>query len=209
MIELLEARGIRDPVVLAAMASVPRERFVPDHEYRHAYADRALPIGSGQTISQPYIVALMIEALELQPDDHVLEIGTGSGYSAAVMSQLCSRVYTIERVPELAVAARQRLALLDYDYIDVRCGDVSLGWPEHAPYEAIAVTAAAPELPHALIDQLANGGRLVAPVGRGSVQRLVLLTKQDDARVSVRALAPGQFVARLGEQGWPDAAAAS
>ncbi|MGE5182169.1 MAG: protein-L-isoaspartate(D-aspartate) O-methyltransferase [Acidobacteriota bacterium] len=204
MVQLLERRGIKDPCVLAAMASVPRELFVASDEVDHAYADRPLPIGGGQTISQPYVVALILEALELEPDDRVLEIGTGSGYTAAVLSQLAAHVYSVERVPQLAHDARERLAALGYEWIDVRCGDGSLGWSEHAPFEAIAVHAAGPDIPAALLDQLALGGRLVMPVGRGDVQRLVRATKQGLSKVSIEDLGGVTFVPLVGAQGFPD-----
>ncbi len=204
MVQLLERRGIRDPCVLAAMASVPRELFVPSSEVDHAYADRPLEIGSDQTISQPFVVAVMIEALELEPDDRVLEIGTGSGYTAAVLSQLAAHVYSVERIPQLAHDARERLAALGYEWIDIRCGDGSIGWPEHAPFEAIIVHAAAPDIPGALIDQLALGGRLVLPIGRGAIQRLVRATKHGKASTQLEDLGPVTFVPLVGAQGWPE-----
>ena len=176
--EQIEARGVRDPGVLAAMRAVRREEFVPADLRRHASADSALPIGFDQTISQPFIVAFMTELLQLEPEHRVLEIGTGSGYQAAVLSRLSGRVYSIEIVTQLAARAAETLRELGYDGVSVRQGDGNFGWPEHAPYDRIVVTAAPAQIPDALIDQLADGGRLVAPVGRGpESQRLVLITK--------------------------------
>lgn len=170
----IEGRGVHDARVLEAMASVPREAFVePDHA-RQAYADRPLPIGMGQTISQPYVVAWMAEALELTATDRVLEIGTGSGYAAAVLSLLCDKVYTVERHAYLAAGAGERLAALGYGNVRVRHGDGAGGWPEHAPYDAIVAAAASPRVPERLLEQLGVGGRLVMPVGSaGARQQLV------------------------------------
>jgi protein-L-isoaspartate(D-aspartate) O-methyltransferase len=204
----IAARGILDPAVLAAMGKVPREKFVAAHLAGAAYDDRALPIGEGQTISQPYIVALMTEALRLAAGDRVLEIGTGSGYAAAVLAEIAAEVYTIERLAPLAEAARRRLADLGYRTVHVTCGDGTLGWPEHAPYDAIVVTAGGPEIPKALLDQLAVGGRLVMPVGRSSYgQQLlrVVRTAQDDyGRDDLGAVA---FVPLIGAEGWPESEA--
>jgi protein-L-isoaspartate(D-aspartate) O-methyltransferase len=202
----LVRRGIQDPRVLDAMRTVPRERFVPTLLQPLAYADDALPIGHGQTISQPYVVALMTEALALQGDETVLEIGTGSGYQAALLSHLARQVYTIEVVEELAEAARQRFAELGYANIEVRIGDGSLGWPEYAPYEAIIVTAAAPNIPAPLLDQLADGGRLVIPIGRRWEQILVHLTRTG-GQFHRLDLAPVAFVPLIGRHGWGDSGA--
>src|SRR6266705_1116867 len=161
----IAARGVRDRYVLEAMRRVPRDAFVEPGFEEFAYEDGALPIADGQTISQPYIVALMIEAAEVKPGDHVLEVGAGSGYAAAVMSQIANRVYTIERHPSLGKSARQRFSELGYDNIDLRVGDGTRGWPEAAPFDAILVAAGGPDVPAALKDQLAIGGRLVIPVG--------------------------------------------
>ncbi len=161
----LAARGIRDDRVLDAMAAVPREEFVLPAYRRSAYADRAMCIGLGQTISQPYVVARMAEALELDPDHRVLEVGTGSGYAAAVLGRLCAAVYTVERHEPLARSAKARLRVLGCDNVQVRTGDGSRGWSEHAPYDAISVAAAGPEVPATLREQLRAGGRLVMPVG--------------------------------------------
>jgi protein-L-isoaspartate(D-aspartate) O-methyltransferase len=187
----LKARDITDPRVLAAMGKVPRHRFVPDNLRSLAYEDHPLPIGSGQTISQPYIVALMTQWAEVKPGDKVLEVGTGSGYQAAVLAELSDRVFSIELLPDLAEAARTHLRDLGYGRVQVRSGDGYQGWPEDAPFDAILVTASAPEVPPALKQQLKEGGRLVIPVGPpGSVQELLLLRKvkgelQEEQRVPV------------------------
>jgi protein-L-isoaspartate(D-aspartate) O-methyltransferase len=175
------ARGISDPATLAAMRAVPRHLFVPDEYLDQAYADHPLPIGYGQTISQPYIVALMTEALELEPGDRVLEIGTGSGYQAAVLSVIVKEVYTMEIVPELAESAAARLAALGYDNVVATQGDGYFGWEEHAPFDAIVVTAAPDHLPQPLIQQLKQGGQLVIPIGPlGGVQTLWRFTRNGD-----------------------------
>jgi protein-L-isoaspartate(D-aspartate) O-methyltransferase len=161
----IEARGIRDPRVLGAMRTVPRDRFVPADVVSIAYADQPLPIGHGQTISQPYIVAYMSEALRITDQMKVLEVGTGSGYQAAILGELAREVYTIELIPELAARARETLASLGYANVHVRTGDGYLGWPDQAPFDAIMVTAAPDHVPQPLVDQLAVGGRLVIPVG--------------------------------------------
>ncbi len=164
--ETIEARGVSDPAVLEAMRSVPRHEFVPDEYLAAAYADHPLPIGYGQTISQPYIVALMTELIEMKPGERVLEIGTGSGYQAAVLAELENiSVYSIEIVPELAESAINRLENLGYDQVHVIQGDGYYGWPEYAPYDAIIVTAAPDHLPSPLVGQLAEGGRIVVPIG--------------------------------------------
>jgi protein-L-isoaspartate(D-aspartate) O-methyltransferase len=198
----IRARGVTDARVLAAMADVPREAFVSPELAELAYDDRPLPIESGQTISQPYIVALMTEALRLRGDETVLEIGTGSGYAAAVLSRVVKQVYTIERHAELAEIARDRLAALGYRNVDVRCGDGTLGWPERAPFDAIVVTAAGPSLPAALLAQLARGGRLVMPVGSSRVQELVRVTRDARGDLHRDNLGAVQFVPLIGEHGW-------
>ena len=172
----LAARGIRDARVLAAMRRVPRHEFVPEERRERAYEDRPLSIGYSQTISQPFVVARMSERLELDGTEKVLEIGTGSGYQAAVLAELVDRVFSIEIVPELAERARGDLRRLGYRDVTVRAGDGYRGWPEEAPFDAIIVTAAPPEVPQPLIDQLAVGGRMIVPVGRGS-QQLILITR--------------------------------
>lgn len=190
----LALREISDPRVLAAMEAVPRERFVPAEYAEDAYGDHPLPIGYGQTISQPYIVALMTQLLELKGDERVLEVGAGSGYQAAILSLLARDVFTVERIPQLAEKARRRLMELGYLNVHVRVGDGYEGWPEHAPYDAIVVTCAADEVPPPLVEQLADGGRLVIPVGEsGWSQRLMLLRKRG-ADVEQREVAGVVFV---------------
>lgn len=193
--EQIEARGVRDPEVLAAMRSVPRERFVPASHREYADADSALPIGYDQTISQPYIVAFMTELLALERTHRVLEIGTGSGYQAAVLATICDSVYSVELVPELAARAGRTLAELGYERVQLRLGDGYAGWPEHAPYDRIVVTAAPPEMPEALVSQLAPRGRLVAPVGESAgSQWLVLVTKDARGRLRSEDRLPVRFV---------------
>jgi protein-L-isoaspartate(D-aspartate) O-methyltransferase len=200
----LAARGISDPLVLAAMGKVPRERFVPAREAGLAYRDGPLPIGEGQTISQPYIVALMTQVARLARTDRVLEIGTGSGYSAAVLAEIVAEVYTVERLAGLAEGARQRLAALGYANVHVLVGDGTLGWPEHAPYDAIIATAGGPRPPRALLDQLAIGGRLVIPVGPDQYeQTLVRIVRAAADDYRREALEPVAFVPLIGAQGWP------
>jgi protein-L-isoaspartate(D-aspartate) O-methyltransferase len=190
----LRGRGISDERVLQAMARVPRHAFVPPEQQPSAYADSALPIGFGQTISQPYIVAFMSEALQLEPTDVVLEIGTGSGYQAAILGELAREVYTIELVPELAARASRALEAQGYGNVHVRAGDGYRGWPEHAPFPKIIVTAAPEEVPQALVDQLAVGGIMILPVGpQLGGQELRILTKTASGVVSERSL-PVRFV---------------
>jgi len=174
-------RGITDAAVLGAMRKVPRHLFVPEGHRRVAYGDHPLPIGNGQTISQPYIVAFMTEALKLEPGDRVLEIGTGSGYQAAVLAEIVQEVYSIEIVERLGKRAQEILGQLGYSNIHIRIGDGYRGWPEKAPFDAIIVTCAPTQIPQPLVDQLVEGGRMVIPVGReGSVQRLVVGVKTDE-----------------------------
>ena len=181
--------------VMQAIRTVPREEFVPANMRHAAFRDGALPVGHGQTISQPYIVALMTDLLDLEGDESVLEIGTGTGYQAAVLARLARRVYSVERIPELAASARERLARLGYDNVEVRDGDGYAGWPEHAPYDAIIVTAAAPRVPGALIEQLAADGRLLLPLGqRGGHQELVLIRRDADGNITRRELLGVAFV---------------
>jgi protein-L-isoaspartate(D-aspartate) O-methyltransferase len=200
----LRGRGIRDPRVLGAMEQVPRTAFVFDALIDQAYDDRPLPIGVGQTISQPYVVALMTEALKLRPTDRVLEVGTGSGYGAAVLAEIVAHVDTIERHAVLAASARRLLQRLGYGNVDVHVGDGSLGWPPGAPYQAIAVTAASPTIPPALIEQLADGGRLVIPVGDGELQDLVRVTRVGPDQVLEETLTTVRFVPLIGAQGWDE-----
>lgn len=195
--EHLAARGIDDARVLAAMSKVPRERLISATQREQAYDDRALPIEAGQTISQPYIVALMAQELRLAPGDRLLEIGTGSGYAAAVYAELVAEVFTVERYAQLAESAREKLAKLGLRNVAVRCADGTLGWPEHAPYQAISVAAAGPEVPPALLEQLAIGGRLVMPVGQVGdleVQRLVRVIRRGRAEYETEDLGGVQFV---------------
>ncbi|GIU85033.1 MAG: hypothetical protein KatS3mg008_1808 [Acidimicrobiales bacterium] len=195
----LRARGIEDERVLDAILRVPREEFVPEELRGHAYEDRPLPIGEGQTISQPYVVALMAEAAQLGPDDVVLEVGTGSGYGAAVLSCIARWVWTLERIPQLAEAARRRLEHLGFRNVSVVVGDGSVGLPDHAPYQAIVVTAAAPRIPGRLVDQLDLGGRLVIPVGPDPwAQDLLVVTRTSDG-LETRSLGPVAFVPLVGE----------
>lgn len=202
----LVARGVRDKSVLAAMGTVPREEFLPPHLAEFAYEDTPLPIGSGQTISQPYIVALMAEALRLQPSDRVLEIGTGSGYAAAILGQVAREVYSVERHAPLVEEAQERIARLGLRNIHLLHGDGTLGWPEFAPYDAIVVAAGGPEVPSALVAQLAPGGRLVIPIGADrELQTLVRITRQRDGRLTREELGGVRFVPLIGTQGWPDA----
>ncbi|MGD2121896.1 MAG: protein-L-isoaspartate(D-aspartate) O-methyltransferase [Gemmatimonadota bacterium] len=188
----IEARGIRDTAVLRAMRQVPRHRFVPEASPAQAYGDYPLSIGLGQTISQPYIVAFMAEAADVSPGDRVLEIGTGSGYGAAVLAELASEVYTIEIVPELAERAERILGRLGVENVEVRTGNGWMGWPEHAPYDAVVVTAAPDEVPPNLVDQLAVGGTLVIPVG-DFYQTLRVLRKTPEGMVEEASL-PVRFV---------------
>jgi protein-L-isoaspartate(D-aspartate) O-methyltransferase len=196
-------RGIVDHRVLEAMRQVPRHRFVPDHLLPSAYADSALPIGEGQTISQPYIVALMTETLELGGSEQVLEIGTGSGYQAAILCQLAEQVFSIERHAVLADRAQKLLTELGCHNLRVRVGDGTAGWPEACPFHAIMITAAAPSVPQPLVDQLADGGRLVAPVGRAGFQDLVCVRKTGQ-RTTTEHLAPVAFVPLIGAHGWSE-----
>ena len=192
------ARGIRDPRVLAAMRKVPRHLFVDAAQRAEAYEDHPLPIPGNQTISQPYIVALMTELLELKPTSRVLEIGTGSGYQSAVLAELAKEVYTIEIVPELASLAAKRLTELAYDNVRTREGDGYRGWPEEAPFDAVIVTAAPERIPQPLLDQLAPGGVMVIPVG-GFFQELKVFRKSVDGRVTERDILPVRFVPMTGE----------
>ena len=194
----IAARGISDPRVLEALGRVPRHRFVPPELEGMAYADRPLPIGHEQTISQPYIVALMTELAAPRPGTKVLEVGTGSGYQAAVLAETGAEVYTIEIVPELGQRAERLLGELGYEGVHVRVGDGFDGWPEQAPFEAIVVTAAPDEIPRPLLDQLARGGRLVIPVGTGS-QDLVVVTRDAHGGYERRRVAPVRFVPMTGK----------
>lgn len=196
VVEQLAGRDIVEPRVLSAMRRVPRHLFVPESSRKYAYTDQPLPIGEGQTISQPYIVAYMTQALKLERGDRVLEIGTGSGYQAAVLAELVDEVYTIEIIPTLAQQARKRLIELGYSKVQVRTGDGYLGWPEAAPFDAIVVTAAPDHIPPPLVEQLAEGGRLVLPLGEG-YQELVRVVKEK-GKIRQERLLPVRFVPMTG-----------
>jgi protein-L-isoaspartate(D-aspartate) O-methyltransferase len=197
----IEARGVRDPRVLTAMREIPRHHFIPPPYDRGAYDDCPLPIGNGQTISQPYIVALMTELLRPKPEGNLLEIGGGSGYQAAVLAALAKHVTTIERIPAVADLAKRNLAALDICNVDIIVGDGTLGYPGSAPYDGILITAATPKIPVPLIEQLAEGGRLVAPLGGREVQELVVREKHD-GRVTESFHGGVRFVPLIGEHGW-------
>ncbi len=197
----LRGRDIVDERVLEAMGRVPRELFVPEEERRRAYRDAALPIGHGQTISQPYMVARIAEALSLRSGECVLDVGTGSGYQAAVLAELGASVVTIERIPELAESARESLAAAGYPEVEVRIGDGTLGVPELAPFDVIAVAAAAPAVPETLYEQLRPRGRLVVPVGGQRVQRLELIVRSPEGPAVVHSV-PCRFVPLVGEEGF-------
>jgi protein-L-isoaspartate(D-aspartate) O-methyltransferase len=197
----LRGRDVVDERVLAAMERVPRELFVPERLQRRAYEDAALPIGEGQTISQPYMVARIAEALALTGDEHVLDVGTGSGYQAAVLAELAEEVDTIERIPALAEQARDNLKAAGYERVQVHVGDGSQGLAARAPFSAIAVAAAAPELPQTLYEQLELRGRLVVPVGRRGVQQLQVIVRSPEGPAVLRSV-PCRFVPLLGEEGF-------
>ena len=198
----LRHRDIADERVLEAMARVPWELFVPRSEQRRAYADAALPIGHGQTISQPYMVAVICQAAEVREGDSILDIGTGSGYQAAVLAELGANVHTIERIPELAERARARLVGAGYENVDVHVGDGSLGVPEHAPYDAVVVTCAPNHVPRALVEQTRNGGRIVIPVGPAGAHELYVLEKEH-GQLKQRTVLPVRFVPMTGEANRP------
>ena len=199
----LKPRGINDPHVLEALRTVPRHLFVSEALRDQAYGDYPLPIGEQQTISQPYIVAEMTQALELGNDDRVLEIGTGSGYQAAVLADIVFRVYTIERIRALYIQARKLLDRLNYHNIIMRCSDGTTGWQDESPFDAIMVTAGAPEVPEKLLDQLATGGRMIVPVGNQHSQDLIKITKDKDG-IHRSNLGGCRFVKLIGAQGWKE-----
>ena len=198
----LAPRGIKDPRVLEAMRKVPRHLFVQETQRGSAYEDYPLPIGEGQTISQPYMVALMTEALNLSGEESVLEIGTGSGYQTAVLAELACKVYSVERIPSLAGQARKTLDSLGYKNVLVRLSDGTLGWPEYAPFDRIIVTAGAPSIPEPLLEQLVEDGILVVPVGSSLSQELVQLTRYRDGSIRKRKLGGCVFVRLVGKHGW-------
>jgi protein-L-isoaspartate(D-aspartate) O-methyltransferase len=199
----IEARGIRDPRVLSAFRTVPRHLFVSEALREQAYGDYPLPIGEQQTISQPYIVAEMTQALELKKDDRVLEIGTGSGYQAAILAQIVYRVYTVERKRSLYMQARNLFDNLNYHNIVTKYADGTKGWPEESPFDAIVVTAGAPELPDVLVHQLVEGGRMVVPVGNQHTQELIKIYR-DRERIQQTNLGGCRFVKLVGEHGWKE-----
>jgi protein-L-isoaspartate(D-aspartate) O-methyltransferase len=199
----IEARGIKDPVVLTAFRKVPRHLFVSEALREQAYGDYPLPIGEQQTISQPYIVAEMTQALELREDDRVLEIGTGSGYQAAILAEIVYRVYTIERIRSLYIQTRKLLDKSHYHNIVMRCGDGTAGWKDESPFNAIIVTAGAPVVPEKLLNQLAEGGRMVVPVGNQHSQDLIKVVK-DKKGIHQSNLGGCRFVKLIGEQGWKE-----
>lgn len=202
----IRGRGITDERLLSAMFSIPRHLFVPSSLQKLAYEDTPLPIGKEQTISQPYIVALMVDAAKIKPSDKVLEIGTGCGYSAAVISKMAQSVYTIETITELAEEARNRLHDLNLNNIEVRQGDGSLGWDEHAPYDAIIVTAGAPSVPNSLKAQLAINGRLVIPVMKSVFyEHLIRITKKSEDKYEEEFITEVRFVPLIGKEGYPKA----
>jgi protein-L-isoaspartate(D-aspartate) O-methyltransferase len=201
--EQIAFRGVTDPRVLAVMSKVPRHEFMPEALRAQAYGDHAMPIGEGQTISQPYIVALMTELLELKGDERVLEIGTGSGYQAAVLAELCQKVFTIERVKTLADKARATLDRLGYKNVAMKVYDGTYGWKEMSPFDAIIVTAAAPDVPDTLVEQLKDGGRLVIPVGERYSQLLIKVIKSPTGVVTKTSI-PCVFVPLIGAKGWKE-----
>lgn len=204
--EQIIARGITTPRVIETLLKIPRHLFVQEAMADQAYSDGALPIGEKQTISQPFMVALMTDLLELKPQDHVLEIGTGSGYQTAVLASLCRRVYTIERIRPLAMQARKVLDYLHLLNVNIKVGDGTLGWPEEAPFDAILVTAGAPAVPDALAAQLAPGGRLVIPVGDEASQTILRIRKEPDGSLTRETGVGCRFVPLIGQQGWQTAA---
>ena len=200
--EQLVERGINDLRLLEVVSRVPRHLFVQESLQHRAYGDTPLPIGENQTISQPYIVGAMTEALDLKGEERVLEIGTGSGYQTAIIAELCSQVFTIERLNNLSRKAQNVLESLNYMSIVFKMFDGTYGWPDQAPFDAILITASAPEIPGSLVKQLGDGGRLVAPIGEADIQKLVVLTKNGDC-VSHRDLGDCKFVPLIGKYGWP------
>ena len=202
LVDAVRAQGVSDPRVLQAVADVPRHRFVPDAVLRRAYEDAALPIGFGQTISQPSIQALYLEVLEIGPGDRVLEVGTGSGYQTALLAALSANVYSVERIPQLAVRARQALDEVGHRNVALLTGDGTVGWSRYAPYDAILVAAAAPDVPPTLVDQLTPGGRLLIPIGDRERQTLTLVTRTENGEYEQEAVTGCVFVPLIGRFGW-------
>ena len=201
--EQIIGRGIKDPRVIAAMKKVPRHLFVEEALQSQAYSDHPLPIGEKQTISQPYMVALMTEALQLTGKEKILEIGSGSGYQAAVLAELAAKVFSMERIRTLAIRARKLLYELGYFNVEIRFSDGTYGWPEESPFDGITVTAGSPDIPQPLIDQLSDGGRLVIPVGDAFVQELIRITKTGGG-IEREDLGGCRFVKLIGKHGWED-----
>jgi protein-L-isoaspartate(D-aspartate) O-methyltransferase len=197
-------RGINNTKVLQALGSVPRHNFVPEKYLDDAYGDFPLPIGAGQTISQPYMVALMTQCLELLGTETVLEIGTGSGYQTAILAEIASQVYSIERISSLATAAQARLKDLDYQNIQIKIGDGTMGWPKFAPYDGIIISAAAPVIPKPLIKQLKTGGKLIIPLGRGFNQALTVVNKNKNDKIELREICGCVFVPLKGQYVWKE-----
>lgn len=204
LVETVRRQGVSDPRVLQAVADVPRHRFVPDAVLRRAYEDAALPIGFGQTISQPSIQALYLQVLEIGAGDRVLEVGTGSGYQTALLAALSANVYSVERIPQLAVRARQALDELGHRNVALLTGDGTVGWSRYAPYDAILVAAAAPDVPQALMDQLAPGGRLLIPLGDQHAQTLTLVRRTAEGFTEREPVIGCVFVPLIGRFGWPE-----
>lgn len=204
LVEQMSEKGIEDPRVLEAVMSVPRDRFVPESIRSRAYDDSALPIGHGQTISQPSLQALYLQVLEVGPDDKVLEVGAGSGYQTALLAEVAANVYAVERLPELTQRAREVLDELGYRNIALVTKDGTTGWSKYAPYDAILVAAASPDIPDALVDQLTPDGRLLIPVGDRHTQELTLVQKTADGAVQRRSITQCVFVPLIGRFGWPE-----
>lgn len=204
LVETVRSRGVTEPRVLEAIAGVPRHRFVPDAVRRRAYEDTALPIGYGQTISQPSLQALYLQVLEITARDRVLEVGTGSGYQTALLAEVAGNVYSVERIPELAIRARQILDALGHRNVAILTGDGTVGWSRYAPYDAILVAAAAPDVPQALVEQLAPGGRLLVPVGDRDTQTLTLVRRTGDGGTERESVTACVFVPLIGRFGWPE-----
>ena len=204
LVERIQAKGIDDTDVLSAVAAVPRHRFVPEPMRRRAYDDTALPIGYGQTISQPSLQALYLQTLALEPEDTVLEVGAGSGYQTALLAELAGNVYAVERIPELTQRAREVLDELGYRNVALVTKDGTVGWSKYAPYDAILVGAAAPSVPETLVDQLAPDGQLLIPVGDRSMQELMHVTKHEDGSTSETRVTGCVFVPLVGRFGWPE-----
>jgi len=199
----LKGRGVSDEKVLAAFSKVPRERFVPEDYQQNAYDDYPIPIGNNQTISQPYMVALMTECLALKGEERILEIGTGSGYQMAILAEIAGEVYSVERIEELAKYAETVLSSIGYENCRIKVGDGTLGWEENSPYDGIIVTAGAPNVPKSLIEQLKDGGRLVIPVGGGFSQVLTVVEKKGKS-ITSRDICGCVFVPLIGKEGWSD-----